>query len=260
MNELTRPEHEQPFIRKRGDQLFTTSIDVAEKFGKRHDHVLRAIRKILADCADKGAPNFGETSYLDESNRRSPMFEMTRSGFAVLAMGFTGKKALEWKFKYEQAFSAMEQALLNQKNLSWRDQRDHGKLARREVTDTIQQFIEYAKRQGSKNAHHYYATITKATYKCLFVIESRFGGSFRDLLSSMQLQSLGVAEYIAADAIEEAMANGMHYKGIYQFAKSKVEAFAATLPRKTKVISSPQSHTYAFVRPLFSWCNLIHFV
>lgn len=252
---------DSPFIRSKGGQLFTTSIDVAEKFGKGHNIVLRSIRKIIADshagpvckkdygskipvCKNGGSSfaesNFKESAYLDEQNQQRPMFEMTKSGFSILAMGFTGKKALEWKIKYEQAFSAMEQALLNQKNLSWRDQRQQGKLARREVTDTISEFIEYAKGQGSKNAHHYYATITNATYKCLFVIESRYGSSFRDLLSSMQLQSLGVAEYIAADAIEEGMRGGLHYKSIYQFAKSKVEAFAATLPRKAKVISSPQ--------------------
>lgn len=255
---------EAPFIRAKGGQLFTTSIDVAEKFGKGHDSVLKSIRKIIVDstspavkindgsqipvvkneCVDFGHENFRESTYIDNQNQRRPMFEMTKSGFSILAMGFTGKKALSWKIKYDKAFTSMEQALLNQKNLSWRDQRQQGKLARSTVTEIIQLFIEYAKRQGSTNAHHYYATITKATYKCLFVIESRFGSSFRDLLSTMQLQSLGVAEYVAADAIEEGMANGMHYKDIYRFAKSKVEAFAATLPKKTKVISSPQSQIF----------------
>ena len=51
---------------------------------------------------------------------------------------------------------------------------------------------------------------------------------------------IATERYIAADAIEEGMRGGLHYKSIYQFAKSKVEAFAATLPRKAKVISSPQ--------------------
>jgi Rha family phage regulatory protein len=247
---------DSPFIRSKGGQLFTTSIDVAEKFGKRHDKVLRKISELndprvsistaphLGDSIEKVREwfknNFVSSEYLGENGKSLPMFEMTRSGFTILAMGFTGIKATEWKIKYEQAFSAMEQALLNQKNLSWQDQRNQGKLARREVTDTISEFIEYAKRQGSKNANYYYANITKATYKCLFVIESRYGNSFRDLLSTMQLQSLGVAEFIAADAIEEGMSSGLHYKEIYQFAKSKVEAFASTLPRKTKVISTPQ--------------------
>ena len=230
---------DSPFIRSKGGQLFTTSIDVAEKFGKQHKDVLRAIQNL--DCSDEfNGRNFAPVTYLDEKGEKRPMFNIAKDGLTFLAMGFRGKKAAEWKEKYIAAFSAMEQALLNQKNLSWQDQRNQGKLARREVTDMISDFIEYAKHQGSKNAHHYYATITKATYKCLFVIESRYGNSFRDLLSTMQLQSLGVAEFIAADAIEEGMKQRLHYKEIYQFAKSKVEAFAATLPRRSKVISTPQ--------------------
>ena len=245
---------DSPFIRSKGGQLFTTSIDVAEKFEKRHKNVLQSINRILADCcqvdglrtkpvnglkneaADFGPLNFKESSYLDEKGERRPMFEMTRSGFTILAMGFTGKKALEWKIKYEQAFSAMEQALLNQKNISWQDQRQQGKLARHEVTDTIKRFVAYAEAQGSKNAFRYYPTITTAVYKCLFIIEDRYGKSFRDLLSSMQLQFLSVAEYVAAKAIEDGMAMNLPYKEIYKLAKGRVERYAESLP-KTKVIS-----------------------
>ena len=68
------------YIREKRGVLITNSLDVAEKFGKRHDRVLRAIRDIIEKNPGRGLPNFGETSYLDESNRRSPMFEMTRTG------------------------------------------------------------------------------------------------------------------------------------------------------------------------------------
>lgn len=237
--------------------MFTTSIDVAEKFGKGHNLVLRAIRKILADIeaepvckngrgskvpapkiggGDFGKLNFRATTYLDEQNQRRPMFEMTRSGFTILAMGFTGKVALEWKIKYEQAFSAMERALSNQQNLSWQDQRRNGKLARREVTDTIKAFISYAELQGSKNAHHYYKHVTHAAYKALFIVKDQGGKSFRDLLDSMQLSFLTTAEYIAAKAIEDGMDSGMPYKDIYKLAKERIETVASAMP-KTKVVS-----------------------
>ena len=208
-----------PIIRQRGDRLFTTSLDVAEKFGKRHAHVLSSIRKLCVDCAgfnepktrlvnepkirdvNRFASNFKETAYIDDKGEQRPMFEMTRAGFSVLAMGFTGKKALEWKIKYEEAFSSLEAALLRQANLSWQDQRSQGKIARREVADTIQAFIAYAEAQGSKNAHHYYKHVTTATYKALFIIKDQGGKSFRDLLDSMQLSFLTTAEYVAATAI-----------------------------------------------------------
>ncbi len=248
----------EPFIRQRGAQLFTTSIDVAEKFGKRHDTVLRQIKRVMADTSDQapahkiaggskvpapkiaggdfGKQNFRATTYLDEQNQRRPMFEMTRSGFTILAMGFTGKVALEWKIKYEQAFSAMERALSNQQNLSWQDQRRNGKLARREVTDTIQTFIAYAEQQGSKNAHHYYKHVTHAAYKALFIVKDQGGKSFRDLLDSMQLSFLTTAEYIAAKAIEDGMDSGLPYKDIYKLAKERIETVASAMP-KTKVVS-----------------------
>ena len=226
----------EPFIRQRGAQLFTTSLDVAEKFGKRHDHVLVSVRKIIESDGAFGRPNFRESSYLNGQNKRQPMFEMTRSGFTILAMGFSGKAALEWKIKYEQAFSAMERDLANQQNLSWQEQRRNGKLARREVTDTIKAFIAYAELQGSKNAHHYYRHITVAAYKALFIIQDQGGKSFRDLLDSMQLSFLTTAEYIAAKAIEDGMESGTPYKDIYKLAKSRIETVALSIPR-TKVVS-----------------------
>jgi Rha family phage regulatory protein len=231
---------------------FTNSIDVAEKFGKRHKNVLNAVRQIISvnvgskverkiapykrvglnfkpyegDCSEFGLLNFKESSYLGENNRRQPMYKMTRSGFAILAMGFTGKKALDWKIKYEQAFSAMETALLNQQNLSWQSQRSQGKLGRRTETDTIRDFVAYAQNQGSSKAEFYYTNLTKATYKALFLVKDRFPGPFRDMLDTMQLSYLAAAEYVAANALRDGMANGIHYKDIYKLAKGKLENYA----------------------------------
>jgi len=232
-----------PIIKRKGGQLFTTSLDVAEKFGKRHDHVLASIRKIVNDNASFGLPNFRESSYRNEQNRKQPMFEMTRSGFSILAMGFTGKKALGWKIKYEQAFSSMEQALANQKNLLWQEERHQGKVAREEVTDAIKTFVAYAEGQGSKNARHYYVHITRATYRFLFIIGEHSGQSFRDLLDTMQLSFLQTAEYAAAQAIVDGMDQGKPYKEIYLMAKGRIEQLASALP-KTKVIADKVSlHT-----------------
>ena len=89
----------------------TTSKKIAEVFEKRHDHVLRDIESLAG-----GIPNFGETfqktTYIHEQNGQEyPMYYITRDGFSLLAMGFTGQKALEWKVKYIEAFNYMEQQL-----------------------------------------------------------------------------------------------------------------------------------------------------
>lgn len=90
-----------------------SSLAIAEHFQKRHDHVLRKIRQITTECPPEFiAPNFGETNYSDEIGRSLPMYQLSRDGFTLLAMGFAGKKALAWKIRYIEAFNAMEKALL----------------------------------------------------------------------------------------------------------------------------------------------------
>ena len=73
----------------------TTSLMVAERFGKRHDRVLRAIENL--ECSNEfRVSNFGETSYTQAQNGQSyKMYEITKDGFAFLVLGFTGKPAAE---------------------------------------------------------------------------------------------------------------------------------------------------------------------
>ena len=91
-------------------QLVVSSRQVAENFGKRHDHVMRDIV-----AYQKDVPNFGEMFYEtaspDAYGRAQKTYLMNRDGFSLLAMGFTGSKALEWKLKYIQAFNEMEKTI-----------------------------------------------------------------------------------------------------------------------------------------------------
>lgn len=103
------------------DQVLTSSLLVAETFGKEHKHVLEAVRELIKGCAQKSAdPLFDESTYIHPQNGQEyPMYIMNRDGFTLLAMGFTGDKALEFKLKYIQAFNEMEKELkAKQKSLS----------------------------------------------------------------------------------------------------------------------------------------------
>ncbi len=95
----------------RDNRATTTSLIVAEFFEKRHDDVLKAIRTLLSDLPEEDRRNFAEISVNDSYGRVQPAYEMTRDGFSLLAMGFTGKRALEWKVKFLKAFNQMEGAL-----------------------------------------------------------------------------------------------------------------------------------------------------
>jgi Rha family phage regulatory protein len=93
-------------------QITTTSQQIAEHFGKRHTHVLRAIRNLLAELPESARPNFGLSEFTDDTGRKLPAYRITRDGFTLLAMGFTGKEAMQWKVAYLTAFNKMEQELL----------------------------------------------------------------------------------------------------------------------------------------------------
>ena len=96
------------------NQLVTSSQIVAAYFDKNHRHVLDSIRQILA--AENSAAKFFYTASFLNRGKRYPMYFMNRDGFSLLAMGFTGKKALEWKIRYIQAFNEMERKLKEQEN------------------------------------------------------------------------------------------------------------------------------------------------
>lgn len=90
-------------------QVVVSSRSVAENFGKEHKHVLQSVRDILV--AEKSATKFFGESKHEYRGQTFPEYLMNRDGFSLLVMGFTGKKALEWKIKYIQAFNAMEEEL-----------------------------------------------------------------------------------------------------------------------------------------------------
>ena len=98
-----------------------SSLAIAENFEKQHCQVLRDIRTICDDIPDDlRESNFVSSQYEGKTptggTRKYPMFMLTRDGFTLVAMGFTGKKALAWKIKYIQAFNEMERALLEGKH------------------------------------------------------------------------------------------------------------------------------------------------
>jgi Rha family phage regulatory protein len=100
------------FVFAQGDDIKTTSLLVAAKFGKRHDDVLRKIRNL--DCSkDFTLRNFTECFRINElaNNKQEPFYEMTKDGFMFLVMGFTGKAAAQIKETYINAFNFMLEKL-----------------------------------------------------------------------------------------------------------------------------------------------------
>lgn len=88
------------------------SYNIAEHFGKAHKDVLRAIDKVREDCgAEFDQRNFAPIDYVDAKGRKYRAYSMTRDGFSLVVMGFTGAAATQWKIKYIDAFNAMSKEL-----------------------------------------------------------------------------------------------------------------------------------------------------
>lgn len=103
---------QSPSISLVNDRPATTSLAMAQSFGKPHKDVLASLRRLIEVCpSDFTERNFSPSEYTDETGRTLPMFIIYFDGFILLVMGYTGKKALQMKLAYIAAFNAMKEKL-----------------------------------------------------------------------------------------------------------------------------------------------------
>lgn len=184
----------------REERAGCTSLDVAETFGKRHDNVLKDIRG-LGCSAEFNLLNFEEITYLDDRNRKQPAIAMTRDGFTLLAMGYTGELAMKFKEAYIKQFNAMEAAL--QGKLV---ERAKGIAVRQALTKALQQSAEDARMHG-----HAYSAYTNCIYRVLFGMDAahlrkQYGigkkDSLRDLFTPEQLRAVQSMECLVSGLVD----------------------------------------------------------
>ncbi len=207
------------------------SVLVAKKFGKDHRHILDAVRRLESEVPEFWRANFSASNY-QLRGKDYDCYIMTRDGFAMIAMGFTGSKALQWKVSYINAFNSMEKALARKDDsVEWKQARLQIKQVRRSFTDVVKQFVDYATEQGSKSASMYYCNMTKMEYAALELVEKgqKIPSDFRDTLDIMDISFLQTAEQIARAALINGMDRKLPYKEIYQLAKEKVYQYAETI-------------------------------
>lgn len=103
-------------IKNHEGEMVVTSREIAENFEKDHKNVIRDIENLIGQLKIEHTPKyFIQAEYQHEQNKQTyKEYLLTRDGFTLLAMGFTGSKAIEWKLKYIDAFNKMEQALKEQ--------------------------------------------------------------------------------------------------------------------------------------------------
>lgn len=206
----------------KSNEAMTDSLKVAEVFNKRHDRVVRAIENIIKDSPQKWGQCFKKSHYVDASGKTNKMYLMNERAYSVLVMGFTGKKALEWKWKYADAFDRLRKFVEERKTVGYIETREQSKINRRLEADVIQEFVTYAISQKSKNAEKYFMNFTKLANKVCGVDD-------RNTASAMQLHNLIIVENLIKKLIEQGMGNGDYYKDIYKVCKERCMQAQQTL-------------------------------
>ena len=212
------------------EQAITTSLKVAEVFGKRHDNVIQAIEKAQSNLLNfKDVEKaFIKASYKDNKGEERPMYYLNRDAFSFVVMGFTGEKAAEFKWKYIQAFNKMEEKLIEllaeRKSAEWLEVRNATKMTFKKMTEAIQQNVlplmerEGASENGKKFVYKNYTTALQKT----------FGVSkgTRDTLPVSLLYELDKGQSMAAVVIKGLAAAGKTSKEIFSGTKEKITDYA----------------------------------
>lgn len=145
--------------------------------------------------------NFGESSYINAQNKKQPMYFMTRDGFTLLVMGYTGELAMKFKEAYIKQFNAMETALRGKLI-----EREKGIAVRQSLTKALQQSTEDVRMHG-----HAYSTYTNCIYKELFgmnaaQLREKFGigkkDSLRDCFTQEELRAIQSMECLVSGLVD----------------------------------------------------------
>ncbi|EPU0090193.1 Rha family transcriptional regulator [Campylobacter coli] len=152
------------------NKVFINSLDLAKVFNKNHRHILQTTKNQPQN--DFTESNFILSTYKDKKGELRPCYNLTRDGFSLLVMGFTGEKAYKWKIEFIKAFNEMEKRL---KNL---EQEKMQKLA-------FHQSLGY-KSQLKQQKEHYENKIKALQYD----LENKKELSFKRKLSKEELLEL----------------------------------------------------------------------
>lgn len=174
-NTVVIPEFNfQQMVMASDGQVFTTSKKIAEYFGKTHKNVLRKIKQTINDCPEEFAElNFEPTDYIDKNGDIQPMYKLSKDGYMLLVMSFTGKAAMLIKIKFIQAFNWMHEQINRWKDLGEEAQHRHAlKAAKSELKGRLGSQLMNKRKKEKKALQLEYEQILSLTQpKLLFVDE-----------------------------------------------------------------------------------------
>ena len=189
--------------------------------------------------------NFGTPSELNENNQLSEDLLIKAAKFAFSRNTPQSALVLDKLLKAGARAFIYTQAGYNplapteeRYTPQWFKARAEGVVARREETDVIKLFVEYARSQGSSSPDKYYMALTKMQNTALFVVEGDKPKNLRDVLNWKQLSAVKTSDLVVAKAVAEGIAAGLPYKEVFQLAKKRVEVLAVAVGKETIVMAA----------------------
>ena len=206
-------------------QIVTDSRDVAAVLGKPHRSILRQIRTMHGHLTAHNfvlSDFFIPATYTDSTGRELPCYYLTQMGCEMIANKQTGAAGTLFTAQYVKVFHAMKEFILERNSPIWQDTRELTKAVRKQETDAIREYVEYATAQGSTHAVRYYTSISRLANKTAGITD-------RDLAHVEQLSGLMLVERIIAEEIRAGIAAGKPYKQIYTDLQARLSSINALI-------------------------------
>lgn len=212
------------------NDIYTTSLIISENLNLKHDNVVALLKKY----SHIEELTLFETEKVSTGGRAIINYLLTEEQALILvSLMKNSDEVIRFKVKLVKAFikyrKIAHSIAIEKNNAQYQLERLDSKAVRKECTDTIKEFVEYAIKQGSKSAAMYYVNISKMELKHLFLLEQKFPNA-REVMSMKQLSLIKMADEAVRLSLEDGMKEGRQYKEIYQLAKQKIEALSQIFP------------------------------
>lgn len=182
-------------IFEKSEEGWTTSRDLARVFGKRHDNVMAQVERVIRDTdKDWTDLNFKVSHYKDQSGKRNKQYDMTRKGFSLVAMGFTGKKAMEFKVRYIESFEKMGELIFS---------RIHTRQGYKEMSAAVAKHLGGGKYVYAEEANRVNRAVLGMKSSEFHKVHGlKRGETPRDAVAKDKLDQLDAAQRLNADLIQ----------------------------------------------------------
>jgi Rha family phage regulatory protein len=205
-------------------EAFTTSTQIANMFGIRHDDLLRKIRSFNSFEMLTESRKIAELKRLYRG-QEFPYFELDADAYAFTCLSITGKKAERFKWAFIEAFkkvtaeaiSAKVAIQCNKRNDFWIEARHEGKNTRKALQEKIKEFCQYAEEQRGgayPKTCPYYKIITSAVYEFLGLEAPKASKSLRDIYSGDIVEAIENTEIQVIKILNEFMLINETRKGL----------------------------------------------